>query len=83
VGSVVEEEAATEVFPSDVSEAAEAFAIGLGDGGRGFDFDSPDVGAALDDEIDFDLVFVSVVTEGEIRVSPLGLRDDLLHDEAF
>lgn len=53
------------------------------DGAGGFDFHAPRLASARDDEVDLDLIFITIVPEAQVGIGPAGLGDGLLHDEGF
>src|SRR5687767_3589474 len=77
----VEHDAAAKVLAALFREAPQTMSIREADAGRGLHFRAPGVAAARDHDVDLDLILVAVVPEAKIRISPPGLRDNLLDHE--
>ena len=80
----MEDDAAGETVADGRSQASQALEVPGAHRGARFDFDPDDcAGGSLQHEVDFDLVFVAVITDGQFLVGKSGRLGELGVDEAF
>ena len=83
MGPGVEQQAAGKIVATLRGESAQPRDVGERGRGGGLDFNAPGAAATGDHQVDLDLVFVAVVPETQLGISPAGLGAELLQHECF
>jgi len=71
----VEQDTAAEVLAAPLCQPAQAAAIGGRHGSGRFDIHAPGLATTSDHQVNFHLIFVTVVPEAQVGVGPSGLGD--------